>query len=252
MNNDEVAIVDEDWEHLREYIQRMWETPPRWFLPMDKMSNMRRYPPYGGKDAVCKMYDQHGLTEKDIWRYIERDLWNIDEGACLLCNLGCVFIAFLDGNSFNEYRMVHDTYNLISEGIDAGTLPYVERKKKPTAVRPGELAKWAFSKGSSIPVPRWMAQAYLGEQEDNPESSQPHGNTELNARRREQLLGSALYCIHHFPKKCTKDGKLVAKWIAAQITVHYETMWPNGGFVLFNEEHAANLIRDWLSTDKLE
>jgi hypothetical protein len=119
----------------------------------------------------------------------------------------------------------------------------VESKK----IRPLDLLDWVLAKDSLRPLPRWCNQAV----DEHSIRKQPKPKlTETNAVRREELLGAALYCIDRYYDLCSKDGRIVAKDVAGQIQLRYEEIWPERGFVMFEESWAAQLISKHFRREK--
>lgn len=77
-------------------------------------------------------------------------------------------------------------------------------------------------------------------------ATKPHGNTEYNAGKREQVLGAAVAVLAKWPEECRdKKGEPVASKIAAMVDAKAELFWHDAQPPLATDSIADHL-RDWI------
>lgn len=70
---------------------------------------------------------------------------------------------------------------------------------------------------------QWFPQLF----ESKPTKDKTHGNAELNAEKREQVLGAAIAVMANFPDQCKRGGSYSGTRIATVIDQKMELWWPN-------------------------
>jgi hypothetical protein len=70
----------------------------------------------------------------------------------------------------------------------------------------------------------WFPQAF----EDKKTKAKPHGNTEVNAIKREQVLGAAITAITHWPEACRRGDSFNGYRIATLIDQKAPLWWQEG------------------------
>ena len=179
-------------------------------------------------------------------RWLDMPMWGLAQAVCLAT--GRVppedeYWAKRDGNPLKNNVIYHDALLHCREGtLQAVEIPASDPRLRGLAgsgeykVKPLVFIEWWRTQGSLPELPEPLTRYY--ESHHTPVSTEnessdavryrthPHGNTETNALRREQLLGLALWCIHSHYDKCTdKKGKLSANSIAVQMKVMYDEAW---------------------------
>lgn len=77
-------------------------------------------------------------------------------------------------------------------------------------------------------------------------ATKPHGNTEVNAEKREQALGAVFAVLAKWPEECRdKMGKPVASKIAAMVDAKADVFWPGAPPPLATDT-IAEYLRDWI------
>lgn len=206
------------------------------------------------------------LSDKEWFHWFDRDEWTLAEAACLCHEVNPVDFGEIQGSLLDR---VSKEIDLAIGAARSGALRVRgegAQANEDSRVFPRDYFQWRRTKSSLRCLPLQLqrfCEKDLQEQEraavptpatitQQHEPPKEHGNVEVNATRREQMLGSALWCVHNYPQNCTKDGKLVAKWIAKQIDVHYEAMWSKvperDKYTLMNEDWTRQLLSRWLTT----
>ena len=80
----------------------------------------------------------------------------------------------------------------------------------------------------------------------------PHGNSEINAANREEILGAALSVMSAFTDKCKTSGKFTGTKIATLIADKYALFWPDleTGEPPLGYDASTRLINKWLNKTK--
>lgn len=89
---------------------------------------------------------------------------------------------------------------------------------------------------------------YLNDFEDKPlQPKMIHGNTEINAKKREEVLGAALAVLAKWPNECRAgSGNIKATKIRELIESKGYLFWREDGEPPLKTSEIENLIREWL------
>lgn len=76
---------------------------------------------------------------------------------------------------------------------------------------------------------------------DSNKITKPHGNKEVNATKREEVLGAALSVLKAYPDKCT-DGAKIRKMIDEKSLI----FWPSASEPPLSSDVIERLVNDWI------
>lgn len=83
--------------------------------------------------------------------------------------------------------------------------------------------------------------------QDKNSPTKPHGNTEINAQKREQILGAAMSVLANWPEQCRNSaGKFEATKIATRIDEKSLLYWPKTGEPPLSREKMEREISKWI------
>lgn len=166
-----------------------------------------------------------------------------------------------DGINFSEYQESHlikqrDLKRHIAENNinkdNAGVLLGLQAEEREAWLKTRHKANLP---DDSVFVMRLDAlrefELSISDNENGGKPKKPHGNTEINAQKREQILGAALSVLANWPEQCKNNaGEIEGTKIRKLIEEKALLFWKETGEPPLSTEKIEREIRKWLNTVK--
>lgn len=167
------------------------------------------------KIEQTRVFNKPDQQELFIDRYIKLDSWNLyTEALPILIGYRPEYIHYarLDKRYIELEKLARSSANITLKIINK------DEPEERWRVLPKEIVKWAMTKNLEI-LMLLEREFELGKKQGmgSPEDVKGHGNSELNARKREAILHAALGALVAFPDECKTHGKITASAIAKTI-----------------------------------
>ena len=179
--------------------------------------------------------------------------WSIEEAAMLMSYLDPDQGTYITGNPWRFPDQLRKMQRLLKVFSRAD---WSDEDKVGDKIRPIAFVERAMSNGFEIPGPliEFKEQCDREQLERGEDSSQisgnpkakVHGNTEHNARNREQILGAAVAVILEFPEQCRDGcGTITLAAVVRTIEDKAQLFWPETHGLPLEDSTAEKLLGEW-------
>jgi len=185
---------------------------------------------YSGLGYWCRQVelDDFELLEFNDHKYADYNHFGVFElitqNASELVNIGSTDVQYLKPCTSHQDGALPKKYNEI-KNHETVFFRLIDKERKPACKQ--------YVKSDIV--------------DQNPSVAFTHGNTAVNAKHREEVLGAALSVLAAFPEQCkSNEGKIMGSKIKTMIEEKAPLFWPDTQESPLKSDGISRLVNEWL------